>query len=163
MKNKHQIIPLLISIALAQLAGLIGSLFTTPNIASWYVTLVKPGFTPPSWLFGPVWLTLYTLMGLAAYLIWRERKHEAARFSLWLYGVHLIINALWSVIFFGLHDIAMAFLVITTLWLAILGLIILFYRSNKTAAYLLIPYLLWVSYALALNAALWTLNQSVLK
>lgn len=158
MKNKHQIIPLIISIALAQLAGLIGSLFTAPNIATWYVTLVKPGFTPPGWLFGPVWLTLYTLMGIAAYLIWRQRRHEAARFSLWLYGVHLLINAFWSVIFFGLHDIAMAVLVIVALWVMIAILVVLFGRQNKIAGYLLWPYLAWVSYAAVLNAALWIFN-----
>ncbi len=84
MKTKHKIIPLLIFIILAQLAGIVGSIFTTPNIATWYATLVKPGFTPPNWLFGPAWITLYTLMGIAAYLIWLERRREAARFGLWL-------------------------------------------------------------------------------
>ena len=158
MKNKDKITPLVFSILIAQLAGIIGSLFTAPNIAPWYAALVKPGFTPPGWLFGPVWVTLYTLMGLAAYLVWRGRKNPHTGFSLWFYGVHLIINLLWSVIFFGLHDIAMAFLVIITLWLMILGLIILFWRINKMAAYLLVPYLAWVSYASVLNAALWLLN-----
>lgn len=158
MKNKHQIIPLLLSLALAQLAGLVGSLFTVSSINTWYTGIVKPGFTPPGWLFGPVWLTLYTLMGIAAYLIWRERRHEAARFALWLYGAHLLVNALWSIVFFGLHDIVMAFLVIITLWAMILVLIVLFRRQNKTAGYLLVPYLAWVSYAAVLNATLWMLN-----
>lgn len=109
MKNKHQIIPLLLSLALAHLAGLIGSLFTASSITTWYAGIAKPGFTPPGWLFGPVWLTLYTFMGIAAYLIWRERRHEAARFALRLYGAHLPVNALWSIVFFGRRDIGLGF------------------------------------------------------
>lgn len=158
MKNKQKILALIISIAAAHLAGLIGSIFTAPNIAGWYAALTKPSFTPPDWLFAPAWLVLYTLMGIAAYLVWRKRNHEEARFSLWLYGAHLAVNALWSIVFFGLHDVAMALLVIVALWVMIFILVVVFGRQSKTAGYLLWPYVAWVSYATVLNAAIWALN-----
>lgn len=152
------LLKLILSIIIAQLAGLIGSFFTTPNINSWYAYLTKPDWNPPAWLFGPVWLTLYTLMGIAAYLIWQKRSDRRTRLALLIYIIQLILNALWSVIFFGWHDIGLALAEITLLLTFIIITIILFGRINRTAAWLLLPYALWVTFASYLNYTLWQLN-----
>ncbi|MFA6605337.1 MAG: TspO/MBR family protein, partial [Patescibacteria group bacterium] len=121
--------------------------------------LNKPSFNPPSWIFGPVWTTLYILMGIALYLIWQEGLKKAfVKNSFILFIVNLVLNSLWSITFFGLQNPALAFLVIVLLWITILVLIIRFYRINKLASYLLIPYLLWVSFASVLNFSIWQLN-----
>ena len=148
------------SIAVCHLAGLIGSVFTTPNIQTWYATLEKPTFSPPNWLFAPVWLTLYTLMGIALYLIWQKGlKNENNRFAFFFFLLHLFFNAIWSIIFFGLHSPLLAFFVIVILWLMIIIMIMQFSRIRKWAGYLLAPYLLWVSFAGVLNFAIWWLNR----
>jgi tryptophan-rich sensory protein len=147
------------TIGISQLAGIIGSIFTTSEIANWYVFLNKPYFNPPNWLFGPVWITLYTLMGISLYLVWSKGYKEAnIKRAVNIFLVHLVVNSLWSIIFFGLHYLGIAFIVIITLWLMILYLIKLFLGVNKTAAYLLTPYLLWVSFASLLNFSIWQLN-----
>lgn len=150
---------LVFTIGISQLAGIVGSVFTTSEIADWYVFLSKPAFNPPNWLFGPVWITLYTLMGISLYLVWFKGYKEAnIKQAVNIFLVHLAVNSLWSIVFFGLHYLGWAFVIIITLWLMILYLIKLFWDINKTAAYLLIPYILWVSFASLLNYSIWMLN-----
>lgn len=140
-------------ILLCQAAGAIGSIFTFSAIPNWYAYLNKPFFNPPNWIFGPVWTTLYTLMGIAVYLVWKKRK--GIPFWFW---VQLVLNALWSILFFGLQNPILAFVGVVFLWLSIFLTITSFYRIYKTAAYLLVPYLLWVSFASLLNASIALLN-----
>src|SRR4030066_1376683 len=150
---------LIISILIAQMAGAIGSIFTTASIQNWYVFLEKPIFAPPNWLFAPAWITLYALMGIAAFLIWQKRDDLVARNSaLKIYGIHLLFNACWSIIFFGLRNPGLAFFEIIVLWLLILIVTIKFFRICKAAGFLFIPYLLWVSFASVLNYFVWMLN-----
>lgn len=150
---------LIIAILIAQSAGLIGSVFTTPAIPTWYAQLVKPAFNPPGWLFGPVWLSLYSLMGIASFWIWRQRRHHPlAGKALVVYGVHLVFNALWSVLFFGLKNPGLAFVEIVALWGMIGVTVFLFFQVDRRAAYLLVPYWLWVSYAAVLHFSIWQLN-----
>ncbi|PIP60247.1 TspO protein [Candidatus Uhrbacteria bacterium CG22_combo_CG10-13_8_21_14_all_47_17] len=149
---------LIIAIVVSELAGIIGSLFTAPSIAGWYSTLVKPALNPPAWVFAPVWTTLFAMMGVALFLIWKNqttiKKNMAYRF----FFAQLILNTLWSIIFFSQHNIGGALIEIIVLWLAILAAIIFFYKISKTAAWLLVPYIAWVSFAMYLNYALWALN-----
>jgi tryptophan-rich sensory protein len=148
------------SIGVAQLAGLIGSLATFPEIGTWYSTLIKPSFNPPNWIFGPVWTTLYILMGIALYLVWdKGTNKKAVRTAIWVFFIHLVVNCLWSVVFFGLHSLSGGIIVILILLAMIIILMKLFYPINRWAAYLLAPYLLWVSFATVLNMTLWLLNR----
>lgn len=150
---------LIISLALPQLAGLIGSFFTAPAISGWYTALQRPSFSPPNWLFGPVWITLYILMGISVYLVWQKiEKNKTARGALWLFWIHLFFNAIWSIIFFGLQNPGLAFINIIIIWLLIIALIVKFWQINRWASYFLIPYLLWVSFASVLNYFIWYLN-----
>ena len=150
---------LIISLALPQLAGIVGSLFTTSAIPTWYATLQRPSFSPPNWLFGPAWITLYILMGISVYLIWQKvEKNKTAKSALWLFWVHLVFNASWSIVFFGLQNPGLAFINIIIIRLLIIALMIKFWKINRWASYLLIPYLLWVSFASALNYFIWYLN-----
>ncbi|NTV44420.1 MAG: tryptophan-rich sensory protein [Candidatus Yonathbacteria bacterium] len=149
----------IISIVIAQLAGLIGSIFTMPAIATWYASLVKPSFSPPNYLFGPVWALLYTFMGMAAFRVWEKRRSvRGVRLALVMYGIQLVLNTLWSYVFFGAHNILASFGVIVLLWLSIFVTAVFFYRIEKTAGWLMVPYILWVSFATALNYSLWMLN-----
>ena len=148
------------SVIVCQLAGVVGSVFTFPSIASWYKFLEKPFFSPPNWIFGPVWTILYTLMGIALFLVWRKGlADKAVKGAVVIFLVHLAANSLWSVIFFGLHNLLLAFLEILILWLLIVIVTAKFYKINKTAAYLLVPYILWVSFASVLNFSVWWLNK----
>ncbi len=155
---KQKIIPLLGFLLLTFVAAFIGSSFTTPNIASWYSTLAKPSFAPPNWLFAPVWTILYILMAIAAFLIYQKREHFQAKSALIFYFVQLILNSLWSIIFFGMHNPQLAFFEIIVLWIFILVTLIKFYKIHRTAGLLFIPYLLWVSFASFLNLFIWLLN-----
>jgi len=158
MKIKNPLL-LIVSIAISNLSGFIGAFATTSSVSTWYVELVKPFFNPPSWIFGPVWTILYTLMGIALYLIWSKgynKKNIKSAVNLFL--VHLVFNTLWSIIFFGQKNLGLAFVVITILWLMIACLIKLFYKLEKKAAYLLLPYIAWVSFASLLNLSIWWLN-----
>lgn len=164
IKNKIKKInwpKLIAAIAICFLAAAIGSVFTSSAIPGWYQTIKKPSFNPPSWIFGPVWTILYLLMGLSAYLVWKKesffRKNKVNQ-SLLIFLVQLIFNALWSVVFFGLNDIVGAMAVIVALWFLILATIIQFYKMSKTAAYLLVPYFLWVTFASILNLAIVLIN-----
>ena len=144
---------LIFAIVLCQVAGVIGSIFTVSSIPTWYASLVKPSFNPPSWIFGPVWTLLYTLMGISLYLVWKNK------FAVKLFVWQLIANSLWSIIFFGMKNIPLALIEIIVLLVLILATIMKFYKINKTAAYLLIPYLLWSSFATILTYSIWILNK----
>lgn len=150
---------LVVAVVVSELAGIIGALFTTPAIDTWYATLAKPALNPPSWVFGPVWTTLFALMGVAAFLIWKRGQERAeVRLALGIFAVQLILNTAWSILFFGLRSPGAALVEIAFLWLAILGTIIAFARLSKPAAVLLVPYILWVSFAGYLNYMIWILN-----
>lgn len=155
----HNTFKLIIAIIVSELAGIIGSVFTTPSITNWYAGIVKPPLNPPAWVFGPVWTTLFALMGIAAFLIWKKGlDHRDAKIALGIFLGQLMLNTLWSIIFFGLHSLSGALIEIIFLWFAILVTIIMFAKISKPAAWLLIPYILWVSFALYLNYMIWALN-----
>jgi len=151
---------ILVFVLVCELAGVIGSVFTTPSIPGWYEGLAKPAFNPPGWVFAPVWTILYAMMGLSAYLVYEKgpRRNEVRK-ALAVFAGQLLLNALWSIVFFGAHMIFGAAIVIVLLWGMILASIWLFSRISKTAAYLLIPYILWVSFATVLNISLYVLNR----
>ena len=146
---------LIFSLVICQCAGIIGSLFTIPSIPSWYASLIKPSFNPPSYLFGPVWLVLYFMMGISLYLLLQAKD---AKLALSFFWVQLALNTLWSILFFGMHLLAVALLEILLLWICILLTILYGYKVSKPAAYLLIPYMLWVSFASILTYAIYALN-----
>jgi len=150
---------LLAFILVSGLAGLLGSLFTFQSIPTWYASLNKPPFNPPNWVFGPVWTTLYLLMGSAAYLVYREGfGRNEVKAAIYAFACQLCLNAAWSVAFFGLRSIAGGMATIIMLWLAIALMLVLFYRVSRTAGLLIAPYLLWVSFASVLNFSLLLLN-----
>ncbi len=157
MKIKD-ILKLVISIILCQLAGFLGSLFTTPAIPTWYKTLRKPFFTPPNWIFGPVWISLFILMGISLFMVWRRQNHPLFKTALIFFFVQLILNVLWSAAFFGLRSPLLGFVDIALLWVAILLTIQHCLRISRMAGLLLLPYIIWVSFAVALTFSLWILN-----
>lgn len=162
MKNGivKDIVRFVVSIVVCQLAGGIGAIFTTPAIPTWYANLAKPPFQPPNWVFFPVWTTLYTLMGIAAFLVWRKGLGERrVRVALGVFVIQLVLNTAWSIIFFGLYSLFGAVIAIVFLWIAILINIVTFWRISKVAGALLIPYILWVSFAGILNISVWILNR----
>ncbi|MBD3262809.1 tryptophan-rich sensory protein [Candidatus Woesearchaeota archaeon] len=149
------------AIVLCHLAGLFGSLFTAPAIDSWYAGLVRPEFSPPNWIFAPVWLTLYTLMGISLYLVLEVKQAKQSKqknFALGVFGIQLFLNAIWSYLFFGLQLPLYGLICIIALWIIIALMIFAFYKIKKTAAYLQLPYIIWVSIATALNYFIWVLN-----
>jgi tryptophan-rich sensory protein len=157
--SKHNFFRLIIAVAVSELAGVVGSIFTFSAISSWYITLTRPTFSPPNWIFGPVWTTLYLLMGISAFLIWqRGLERKDVKLALSVFGFQLVLNAVWSIVFFGLHNPGAAFFEIIFLWLSIIGTMVVFYKIHRVAAYLLLPYILWVSFAGYLNYVIWTLN-----
>lgn len=147
-----------ISILIAQSAGIIGSVFTASSIPNWYQTIDKPIFNPPSWLFAPVWTVLYALMGIASYIVWLQRDIAGAKTALVFYGIQLFLNALWSILFFGFKNPALAFVEIIVLLITIIITTVLFWKINPWAGGLMIPYILWVSFATFLNFSIWQLN-----
>jgi len=151
-------IKLIASVVICQLAGVIGAFFTTPAISGWYKGLNKPAFNPPNWLFGPAWTLLYFLMGVSLYLVWNKKNSKQKKTALIFFSLQLALNSLWSVIFFGMRQPLIAFLEIIILWLFILLTIIKFFPISKKSAYLLIPYLLWVTFASVLNFYIVKLN-----
>ncbi len=148
---------MILFIILCETAGIIGSFFTFQSVQEWYPTLNRPDFNPPSWVFGPVWTTLYALMGISAYLIFMSGKKESNS-ALFIFGGQLILNTLWSIAFFGLQSPFLAFLTIIVLWAMIVWTIYAFYQISKKAAVLLVPYILWVSFAAVLNYFIMILN-----
>ncbi|UPV99001.1 tryptophan-rich sensory protein [Halorussus gelatinilyticus] len=149
---------LLGSVVVCELAGIVPSILTADEVATWYPTLAKPAFTPPSWLFGPVWTTLYLLMGVALYLVWRSDDGRLRNVALAVFVVQLVLNAAWTMVFFGAQAILGGLVVILVLLAAILATMAAFARIDRRATALLVPYLLWVGFATALNYELWRLN-----
>lgn len=148
-------VKLILSILTCQMAGFLGSLATTPAIPTWYASLNKPSFNPPNWIFAPVWTTLFLLMGISLFIILNQKKNKKAKA---IFFIQLGLNTLWSFLFFGLQSPLLAFLEILILWTAILLTIIQAYKLQKWAGILLIPYLLWVSFAAFLNFTIWRIN-----
>jgi len=158
-KPKDNYLLLLGFILLCQFAGGIGSFFTFDAIPTWYIGLNKPFFSPPNWLFGPVWITLYTLMGITAYRVWRLVQFKAKSLPFWhVFWTQLILNTLWSIIFFGLKATGLAVIEIMAMWYFIVRSIQESQKLDDWASYLLYPYLAWVSFATILNFAIWFLN-----
>ena len=158
-ERSRNILKLVISIVACQCAGLIGSIFTTPAIPTWYETLAKPSFTPPNWLFAPAWVTLYVLMGVAVFLVWRKGLGiKNVKAALITFLVQLVLNVLWSAVFFGAKSLVGGAVVIVLLWIAILFTILRFFKISTVAGGLLIPYILWVTFASALNISILALN-----
>jgi tryptophan-rich sensory protein len=157
--ERKEIIKLILAVLVSEFAGMVGSLFTFPSIVGWYAGLRKPGFTPPNWLFGPVWITLYFLMGVSLYLAWKKGlSKKRVKGSMEMFGVQLALNALWSVLFFGLHSPLYGLICIAALWIAIVATMVKFYGISKEAVALLLPYILWTTIAMALNYYIWILN-----
>lgn len=174
----------IISVVVCEITGVAGAIFTAPSISSgWYAGLVKPSLNPPSWIFGPVWTMLYFLMGVALFLVWKNEwrvvrtlMHPNSKkpWNKWserfwvgdlqkeniiaVFTVQLLLNAIWSPVFFGAQRPDLAFFILMALWCAIIYTIVNFYRVSRTAAWLLLPYVLWVSFAGYLNYSLWILN-----
>lgn len=142
-------------------AGGIGAI-ASARATAFYGQLSQPSWAPPAWLFGPVWSALYLFMAVAAWLVWRERGFRAARTALWLFGVQLVANALWTWLFFVLHRGALSMAEIVVLWLLIAATIFKFWPIHRLAALLLVPYLAWVGFAAALTLSLWRLNPGLL-
>lgn len=150
----------ILNVIICQLIGIIGSTFTRSSVPTWYAGLNKPDFNPPNWIFAPVWFTLYFMMGTSSYLIWiKGIENKSVKISLIIFLFQLILNALWTYFFFGLHSPFYAFIDIIALWIVILLVSLNFYRHSKTAGLLLIPYILWVSFAGVLNYYILVLNQ----
>ncbi len=162
----NNLLKLVTCVAVCEGAGIIGSIVTIPSIPTWYAGLVKPMLNPPAWVFGPVWTILYAMMGVSLFLFWEKlsvvRKNKKMM-RVWqigygMFAVQLALNIRWSVIFFKLHNIGGAFIEIIFLWFAILATVFAFEKISRTAASLLLPYLLWVTFAAYLNFSLWMLN-----
>ncbi|MFZ2682075.1 MAG: TspO/MBR family protein [Patescibacteria group bacterium] len=148
-----------LAILACEVLGASGSLFTGPEIETWYATLTRPEIAPPNWVFAPVWTTLFAFMGIAAWLVWRQGLGvRQVKLGLAVFAWQFALNILWSAVFFGLHEPGAALGVILALWLSIAGTMLAFYKVSRPAAWLLLPYLLWVSFATYLNYAFWLLN-----
>ena len=152
---------LIIAVAVPLAVGGLSGFATAGGVATWYPTLTKPSFNPPAWVFGPVWTVLYIMMGVAAFLVWREGlASEGVKLALTVFAVQLALNGLWSILFFGMQAPGWALVEIIALWLAIIATVVFFWRVVPAAGMLLLPYLAWVSFAAVLNASLWWLNRS---
>lgn len=156
--KRRTILLLAASLALPLAAGALGGFATAGSVTTWYPTLAKPSFNPPAWVFGPVWTTLYLMMGVSLFLVWRREPSGARNAALGIYGIQLLLNLAWSFLFFGLQRPGVALVDIVLLDIGILATIHVFRRHSAAAAALLIPYLLWCLFATALNAAIWHLN-----
>lgn len=157
--NKY--LRILVFVATCLSVGFLSGMATRSSVTTWFPNINKPFFNPPSWVFGPVWSLLYTMMGVAAGLVWNriDFEREAVKRALLFFGIQLALNALWSVLFFGFKNPFLAFIEIILLWLLIYETLVQFRKVDKIAGYLLIPYLLWVSFATILNASIWWLNR----
>lgn len=146
-------------ILLCVAVGAISGIATSSSVETWYSTLNKPSWTPPPWLFGPVWTTLYVLMAIAAWLVWKgSQQHPGARPALTLFFIQLVLNFLWSPLFFGLQSPALGLVDIAALLIVLILTVIAFFRQSLWAGLLMVPYLAWVAYASALNYAIWQMN-----
>ena len=159
--DMNKIYKILVMVATCLVIGYFSGMVTRSAITTWYPTLVKPSFNPPNWIFAPVWTMLYIMMGVAAGLVWDRigQQKEVVKNALVFFAVQLVLNALWSFLFFGLKNPMLSGLEIVILWLMIFETYSKFIKINKIAGYLFIPYLLWVSFASVLNANIWWLNR----
>lgn len=153
-KNQWLVLAGFILVPLA--VGMIGGLATAPSIESWYRTIAKPDWTPPDWVFGPVWTVLYIMMGVAAWLVWKTRDRVAP--ALVLFGVQLALNLAWSLLFFGARSPGLALIEVVFLWTSVLLTMLAFFGRQSTAGWLFVPYLAWVSFAALLNFVIWSMN-----
>jgi tryptophan-rich sensory protein len=158
-EGASQWIGLAVAVGVCFAAAAVGSIYTTPAIPGWYASLQKPAWNPPNWVFGPVWTLLYLMMAVAAWLVWRERGFAGATLALAFFSLQLVLNALWSIIFFGWRNPALALVEIFFLWAAIFTTMLAFWRVSHAAGWLMWPYLLWVTFAGFLNLAIWKLNR----
>ena len=158
MPPKHPYLGLVIFLVVCFAAAGIGGAVTTPKIATWYAALAKPSWNPPNWIFGPVWSALYFCMAIAAWLVWRQKGFTDAKFPLTLFAVQLVLNVLWSCIFFGFEKPGFAFVEVLLLWTAIAATMATFWRLSMIAGVLFVPYLAWVTFASVLNFVVWRLN-----
>lgn len=154
----RNIIKLAISILLPLSVGAVAGMFTSQAVPTWYASLNRPSFSPPNWIFGPVWTTLYILLGISFFLIWKESPSKFRNLAIIVFAVQLLLNFVWSFIFFYFNLIGIALIEIILLWISIAFMIYLFHKIKPVAAYLNIPYLLWVSFASILNAGYYFLN-----
>jgi benzodiazapine receptor len=158
--TRSNLIKLIICLVVCQFAGVIGSFFTTSAVPTWYASLAKPAFTPPDRLFAPVWISLYLFMGVAVFLVWRkDRVHRDVKITLTIFLIHLAFNILWPILFFGFRSPLAGLFGIVILWISIIVTIVCFFRISRISSVLLMPYFLWVSFAVILNAAIWELNR----
>lgn len=162
MSNQKKYIPFVafvLCVALPLAIGGIGGFFTFESVKTWYITLNKPSFNPPNWIFGPVWTTLYILMGISSFLVWQKRKQTTLyNKAIFIYLAQLVLNLMWSFLFFYLQEIAWALVEIVILWAVILVNAVVFYKINKLAGLLYLPYILWVSFASYLTYSIFVLN-----
>lgn len=158
MFNRESWVSLLPFVVVCFTAAGIGSLVTNSSVKTWYSQLNRPAWTPPNWIFAPVWTTLYLMMAISAWLVWRGWNWSAARFALVLFGIQLALNILWSVVFFGWRKVGPAFAEILLLWMMIIATTVAFYPLSLLAAWLLLPYVVWVAFASYLNFRIWQMN-----
>lgn len=151
-------VALFIFLLICFVVGGFGSVFTLSSLSTWYAALHKPAWNPPDWVFAPVWNMLFLMMGVAGWIVWKERQKRPVRQALFLFAIQLALNLCWSIIFFGLRNPGLAFLEILLLWTAILLTMMKFWRIQHVAGFLFLPYLLWVTFAISLNLFLWRLN-----
>ncbi len=157
----RELAKLILCIIICQAAGVVGSIFTSSSVSSWYPTLIKPSFTPPGWVIGLVWTILFTLMGISLFLVWREGLDRPdVKTAIYVFAAQLVVNVMWSGAFFGLQSPLAGLAVIAVLWVLILLTIIKFWPISRASALLLVPYILWVSFAAFLNFTIWKLNWS---
>jgi translocator protein len=154
----NKILKLVTSIIVPFIAAAIGNLATIPSIPTWYATLEKPFFSPPNWVFGPVWTVLHLLMGISLYMLWTQSSKKDKTKAFVTFGAQLILNTLWSIVFFGLHSPIGGVVVILVLLMVIIVTMRYFWHFSKPATYLLVPYILWVSFATVLNISIALLN-----
>jgi len=157
--KKNVFFKLVVSILLPLGVGAIAGMFTSSAVPEWYATLNRPSFNPPNWLFGPVWTTLYTLMGISLFLIWKQIVSKERNIAIFVFFLQLALNFCWSFIFFYFNMIGLALIEIILLWISIVIMLVLFFKIKPIAAYINIPYLLWVTFATILNASYYFLNR----
>jgi tryptophan-rich sensory protein len=157
----HKYVKILLCVTTCIGVGYLSGMATQSSVTTWFPTLIKPSFNPPSWVFAPVWSLLYTMMGVAAGLVWNriDYEKEAVKKALLFFVIQLALNALWSILFFGIRNPFLAFIEIILLWLMIYETYVQFGKIDKIAGYLFIPYILWVSFAAVLNGGIWWLNR----
>ena len=163
LPDRRPLLSLAVAILAVEIVGASGAVFTTSGLASWYGTLQQPALAPPNWVFAPVWTTLFALLGVAVWLVWRQvdaspPTGRQARLALWIFVVHFAVNLAWSAAFFGAQSVVLGLATIAVLWVLIVLTMWAFDRVDRRAALLLVPYLLWVSFAAYLNYQFWVLN-----